>query len=93
MLIRELVSWALGPSGIKIADWYAAHNLQINTFVVAIGLLAIMFPRQRDRISAVLREWWQKTPFALPPEDRESIERAKARWESRRRGMGKERKK
>jgi hypothetical protein len=79
MLIRNMVSWALGPSGTNLLDWYVAHNLLVNGLIVTIGLLAIIFPRQRDRVKTILNGIWQKTPFALSAEEREALERAKAR--------------
>ena len=76
MIIQEIVSWLLGPSGMVIADWYADHNLLCNGIVVAIGLLAVFFPRQRERVMAVLRQWWERSPLARSEEDQRAFDRA-----------------
>jgi hypothetical protein len=83
-MIKVIVAWFLGPSGLKILAWYSDHNLLINGTVVALGILAIVFPRQRDRVSAFVRNLWQKTPLAVPEEERQAYERAKEKRNRRR---------
>ncbi len=78
-MVYQFVSWALGPSGVRILEWYAEHNLIINGMLVAVALVAMAFPRQRDQITAVLRDVWWRTPFALPEEDRRLVEQYKAK--------------
>ncbi len=85
-MFQQFIAWMLGPSGMKILQWYIAHGLLINGPIVLLGLLAIVFPRQRQCIVATLREVWDKSPLAASPEDREAIARAKERYRARRRG-------
>jgi len=83
MIFRKLVSWALGPSGTMVLDWYVQHNLLVNGLIVVVGLLAIVFPRQRERVVTALRDWWRNAPLALSEEDRESLEQVKARHKAK----------
>jgi len=73
----------LGPSGMKILQWCLAHALLVNGSIVLLALLAILFPRQRARVSAALSDAWSKSPLAPSPEDREAIARAKERYQAR----------
>ena len=78
-MFREIVNWLLGPYGQMLLDWYVAHNLLVNGLLIAVALLALMFPRQRDRVVLAVRDRWRKTPRALSEADRAAVERAKAR--------------
>lgn len=78
-MIEQLVSWVLGPSGLKVLDWYTEHALVVNGVVVVVALVGLAFPRQRDRIAAALRDAWRKTPFALPEEERQLVDEHMAR--------------
>lgn len=82
-MLYRFVSWALGPSGLQILEWYAAHQLIVNAIIVILALLAIAFPRQGARISIILRNAWQKTPFALSEEDRKLVEEYRDRARKR----------
>ena len=84
-MVQQLLEWALGPSGMKILDWYVAHSLAVNTTVVLLAILAAVFPRQHVRIRAFLGNLWAKTPFALSPQDRQAVEKVRARYEARKR--------
>ena len=77
-MFKEIVNWLLGPYGQMLLDWYVAHNLLVNGLLVALALLALAFPRQRDRVAAAVRDRWRKTPLALPERDRVAVERANA---------------
>ena len=97
MIIQEIVAWLLGPSGKVIADWYADHNLLCNGIVVLLGLLAIFLPRQRERVMAVLRDWYEKSPLARSEEDQRAFDRAeehrRAKLEERERNRKEKREK
>jgi hypothetical protein len=84
-MVQQLVAWALGPSGMKILDWYVANSLVINSVVVILAILALIFPRQNNRIQAFLGAMWAKTPFVIAPQDRKAVDAAKARYEARKR--------
>jgi hypothetical protein len=75
-MFKEIVNWLLGPYGQMLLDWYVAHNLLVNGLLVAVALLALMFPRQRDRVVLAVRDSWRKTPLALSERDRADVERA-----------------
>ncbi len=85
MYFKEMADWALGPFGVRLLDWYVANNLIVNGVIVAIGLWAVFFPRQRQRIAAMTRAWWQLSPFALARKDREAMDRFNARRRAGRR--------
>jgi len=57
-----------------VLEWYVEHALLVNGLLVAVALLSLAFPRQRNRISATLRKAWRKTPLALPEEDRRLVD-------------------
>lgn len=78
-MIREFIAWLLGPSGIAIVEWYGDHNLICNGTIVLIAILALIFPRQSEKIRTSLAEFWRKTPLAVPEEERKSHEEARAR--------------
>ena len=85
-MVQQLIAWALGPSGVKILDWYVAHSLEINGTLVLLAILAMVFPRQRARVQTLLGGLWAKSPLALSKQDREAVERARARYDVRKRG-------
>ncbi|HSF83892.1 MAG TPA: hypothetical protein VLA49_21865 [Anaerolineales bacterium] len=78
-MIESIIRQLLGPSGIKILDWYVANNLYVNGFIVTIGVLYLLFPKHSKRLTNRFREFWLKTPFALDEKDRQAIERMRAR--------------
>jgi len=84
-MVQQLLTWALGPSGLKILDWYVANSLAVNSVVVVVAILALVFPRQNKRIQAFLGALWAKTPFALSPQDREAVDKVRERYEARKR--------
>ncbi|HSB88625.1 MAG TPA: hypothetical protein VLD63_01220 [Anaerolineales bacterium] len=84
-MVQQLLAWALGPSGMKILDWYVANSLAVNTVVVAAAILALVFPRHNKRVQAFLGALWAKTPFALSPQDRKAVDAVRARYEARKR--------
>jgi hypothetical protein len=75
-MFKEIVNWLLGPYGQMLLEWYVAYNLLVNGLLVAVALLALLFPRQRDRVALAVRNSWRKTPLALPERDRAAVERA-----------------
>lgn len=78
-MIREIIAWLLGPSGIAIVEWYGEHGLICNGTLVLIAILAALYPKRSEKIRSALSEWWKKTPLAVPDEERKSYEEAKAR--------------
>jgi hypothetical protein len=84
-MVQQLVFWALGPSGMKILDWYVAHTLAVNSVIVVLAILALVFPRQSNRVQAFLGALWAKTPFVISAQDRKAVDAAKARYEARKR--------
>ncbi len=84
MYFKEMADWALGPSGVRILNWYVENNLLVNGLIVAIGLWAVFFPRQRERVSAVTRAWWRKSPLAPREKDQTALDRFHARRRSAR---------
>jgi hypothetical protein len=85
-MFRQMIAWALGPSGLMILQWYADHSLIVNGTLVSLAILALFFPRQRERVQAFLGSLWAKTPFVISEQDRKAVERVRQRYESRRRG-------
>lgn len=84
-MLQQILAWTLGPSGMKVLQWCIAHQTLISVPIVLIALLAILFPRQRKRITTALSNAWNKSPLAASPEDRESIARAKERYQASKR--------
>lgn len=82
-MIQALVSSMLGPSGLKLLDWYTAHSLLVNGLLVSVALVAIVFPRQRQRFEASLRGFFSKTPLARSPEDERAMEAFRKRQKDR----------
>lgn len=78
-MFEALIQSILGPSGVKILDWYTAHSLLVNGLVVVTGLIVLLFPRQSQKLSGRLKAWWEKTPLALDEKDRQAVEKAKER--------------
>jgi hypothetical protein len=85
-MFRQFIAWALGPSGMLILEWYTDHSLIINSTLVSMAILAMLFPRQRERVQAFLGNLWAKTPFVISEQDREAVERARVRYDTRKRG-------
>jgi len=78
-MIEKLIYQLIGPSGMKILDWYVANSMYVNGIIVAIGVIYLLFPKQSRRITDKIRELWLLTPFALDEKDRQAVERARAR--------------
>jgi len=55
-MIMGFVSMMLGPSGMKILDWYVQNNIYVNGVVVAFALLYILFPNQSEKIIGKIQE-------------------------------------
>jgi hypothetical protein len=85
-MFRQLIAWALGPSGMLILEWYTEHSLIINGTLVSLAILAMIFPRQRTRVQTFLGNLWARTPFVISEEDREAVERVRERYQARKSG-------
>jgi hypothetical protein len=85
-MIMGFVSSMLGPSGMKILDWYIQNGLFVNGFIVAMVLLYIIFPKQGKRIVDKFREIYLKSPLAPDEKERAAIEKVKALRESKKAG-------
>jgi hypothetical protein len=68
-MIRQIVAWALGPSGELVLNWYSEHNLLINGPIVIIALLGVFFPRQRQRFMMFVRQLWLRLPLGATEEE------------------------
>ncbi|HET7009133.1 MAG TPA: hypothetical protein VFI11_00025 [Anaerolineales bacterium] len=88
-MFRQLIAWALGPSGMLILDWYVDHSLIVNGTLVSLAILAMIFPRQRERVQSFLGRVWAKTPFVISEQDRKAVDRVRTRLESAKRGGSK----
>lgn len=82
-MIMGFVTTMLGPSGMKILDWYVQNSLFVNGFIVALALLYIIFPKQGKKIVDKFREIYLKSPLAPDEEEREAIEKIKALRDSK----------
>jgi hypothetical protein len=83
-MIREIVGWALGPTGELILQWYTEHNLFINGPIVVLALLSILFPNQRRRFQDFCLHVWQRSPLGATAEERAAHQRAKNRQQETR---------
>jgi len=78
-MIEKFIHTLIGPSGVRLLDWYVENSLYINGAIVALGIIYLLFPQQSRQITTKIREFWQKTPFALDEKDRQAVERTRAR--------------
>ena len=73
----------LGSYGVIIAQWYAEHNLLINGIIVLIALFIVFSPKNAKNIGEKINNFWRRTPFALPEEDRTKIEEVKLAYKTK----------
>ena len=79
-MFEQIIHALLGPSGVKILDWYIANSLYVNGLVVLVGLFFVLAPRQSRKMIDRIRVAWSKTPFALDEKDRQAFEKARAHY-------------
>jgi hypothetical protein len=68
-IVMGYVSMMLGPSGMKILDWYVQNNLYVNGAIVTFALLYTFFPNHREKIIGKLREFLPGSWFDCKQKD------------------------
>lgn len=89
-MIMSFVSTMLGPSGMRVLDWYVQNSTYVNGFLVTIALLYIIFPKQGKKITGKIKELYLKSPLAPDEHDRQIIEEARTRYSQKSRRKGDE---
>jgi hypothetical protein len=82
-MIESIFEGLVGTSGMKVIDWYLAHDLLINGVIVGLALLYVVFPAGGRRVNEFLRTRYQSSPLAPEEKDREAIRRTKELYKSR----------
>ena len=78
VMIQELISKLIGPSGMKILAWYVDNNMYVNGAIVLVAVVYLLFPKKGQEMADKLRQLYLRSPLAPDENDRQLIEKYKS---------------